>query len=57
MLPAVCLVRKKEKAGTMLAYIACGGALAIINEREKERKMFYMLAYMCEHTLRKGGSH
>jgi len=30
-------VRKKEKAGTMLAYVAYYGALAIINEREKEK--------------------
>jgi len=31
-------MRKKEKAGTMLAYVVCGGALAIINEREKEKR-------------------
>jgi len=34
---AVCVVRKKEKAGIIPAYVVCGGALAIINERERER--------------------
>ena len=52
MLPAVCLVRKKEKAGTMLAYVACCGSLGIINERG----VLCMAACKCEHTLRKGGS-
>jgi len=57
MLSAVCLVRKKEKAGNILAYVTCGGALAIINEREKEREVICMVACKCEHTLRKGGNH
>jgi len=30
-------VQEKEKAGTMLTFVACGGALAIINERERKR--------------------
>jgi len=34
-------VREKEKAGTMLAYLGCGGALAIINERENEKGDLY----------------
>jgi len=48
-------VCKKEKAGTMLAYVACGGALATLNERK--RKVICMLLCMCEHTLRKEGIH
>jgi len=30
-------MREKEKAVTLFAYVACGGTLAIINERERER--------------------